>query len=102
MALNLLRNSNNPHLGKTNSNSEISIPSSSDVTTTKINSFRERRMNGVNNSMIEIELDTNAKKEHDMMSKKSLVKFYGGMKGISSKGKSSNNRISSSSDDYCK
>ena len=73
---NLLRNGNNKHLGKTNNNSEISIPSSSssssssssDVATATIHLFREWRMNGVNNSMIEIELDPNAKKEQDMMS----------------------------------
>ena len=43
MVPNLLRNGNNKHLGKTNSNSEISIPpssSSSNAATDKINSFR--------------------------------------------------------------
>ena len=59
-------------------------------------------MNGVNNSMIEIELDPNSKKEHDMISKiKILLEFYGGMKVKNGKGKSSNSRRSSSSDDYC-
>ena len=58
-------------------------------------------MNVVNNIMIEIELDPNTKKEYDAISKKSLVEFYGDIKGKSGKVKSSNSRRSSSSD-YCK